>query len=613
MNNRTILIAFSSFDRRILAFALIEIMLLAGLFGLLPLQATSITVNSTSMVVANDGKCTLAEALIAADSDTASGDKPGECPAGHGADTIILSKAIYTLTEAMDLRADPTGLPFVLSEITIEGNGATIVRDSNAPEFGILGAALATAKLTLNNLTIRGGRTSGDAVAAGLAAYAEAVVTLNNVTLVANITDHPGSSYRNDASVYVSDDATLIMNNSRIIGNTGEHGSGLMVIYGKAILRDSTISGHNTYGISGLSCSLEIQNSEIRDNAETGMDLNRCTIEISGSTISGNQDGGFNVVDSQLSLDYSRVISNSVNRDYGNYAGGLAIRSSSVATLTHTTVAGNADYTPDTCPGCPLVINQDAIVVRDASLTIIDSNISDDLHPGNQDMSLDFSGTTLTISNSTVSGQGPIQVYLGDAERVDIVGSTIVSDYDFVFSPAVLSNAGLSTETKTLHISNSIIQGCWSGWLISHGYNLEPGDSCRFTSTGDVQNVDFENLFGPLQDNGGPTHTRALLPGSPAIDAIPIGSNGCKAGVSRDQRGAPRAGGANQGGGACDIGAYEAESVPPAPSPTPTPTTLSPTTTPTPWPSPSATPSPSPTARPIPLYLPLIGVFATSG
>lgn len=68
-----------------------------------------------------------------------------------------------------------------------------------------------------------------------------------------------------------------------------------------------------------------------------------------------------------------------------------------------------------------------------------------------QDMSLDFSGATLTVSNSTISGQGPILVYLGAAERVDIVGSTIVSEYDFVFSPAVLSNAELSTETKALH------------------------------------------------------------------------------------------------------------------------------------------------------------------
>ena len=41
-------------------------------------------------------------------------------------------------------------------------------------------------------------------------------------------------------------------------------------------------------------------------------------------------------------------------------------------------------------------------------------------------------------------------------------------------------------------------------------------------------------LLGPLQDNGGPTFTHALLPGSPAIDA------GRSVGLTTDQRGAPR-------------------------------------------------------------------------
>jgi hypothetical protein len=61
--------------------------------------------------------------------------------------------------------------------------------------------------------------------------------------------------------------------------------------------------------------------------------------------------------------------------------------------------------------------------------------------------------------------------------------------------------------------------------------------------------------LGPLADNGGPTRTHALLPGSPAIDrgntdvcsADPVG------GV--DQRGVTRPQGA-----ACDIGAYESQS-----------------------------------------------------
>jgi hypothetical protein len=56
----------------------------------------------------------------------------------------------------------------------------------------------------------------------------------------------------------------------------------------------------------------------------------------------------------------------------------------------------------------------------------------------------------------------------------------------------------------------------------------------------------IDPLLGPLQDNGGPTKTHALLAGSPALNA----GNPAQLGVA-DQRGVVRAGGVN-------IGAYQA-------------------------------------------------------
>ena len=68
----------------------------------------------------------------------------------------------------------------------------------------------------------------------------------------------------------------------------------------------------------------------------------------------------------------------------------------------------------------------------------------------------------------------------------------------------------------------------------------------------DQKNV--EPLLGPLQNNGGPTQTQALLKGSPAIDGG--NPNGCidfaVTVVNTDQRGWRRPIGA-----ACDIGAVE--------------------------------------------------------
>ena len=66
--------------------------------------------------------------------------------------------------------------------------------------------------------------------------------------------------------------------------------------------------------------------------------------------------------------------------------------------------------------------------------------------------------------------------------------------------------------------------------------------------------------LGPLTNNGGPTETRALLHGSPAIDAgnpaTPgSGGNACEA---TDQRGVARPqDGDADGVATCDIGAFE--------------------------------------------------------
>jgi hypothetical protein len=66
--------------------------------------------------------------------------------------------------------------------------------------------------------------------------------------------------------------------------------------------------------------------------------------------------------------------------------------------------------------------------------------------------------------------------------------------------------------------------------------------------------------LGPLQNNGGPTQTMALLAGSPALDA---GTGGV---LSTDQRGLPRPGGAHT-----DLGAFEVQSAGPVAMPSPAP------------------------------------------
>ena len=89
------------------------------------------------------------------------------------------------------------------------------------------------------------------------------------------------------------------------------------------------------------------------------------------------------------------------------------------------------------------------------------------------------------------------------------------------------------------------------GTITDAGYNLSSDGSCAFTGIGSLNNIDPK--LGPLANNGGPTLTMALLPGSPAIDA-----GNTSLAPAADQRGCPRPAGL-----AADIGAFEYGSVMP--------------------------------------------------
>jgi hypothetical protein len=109
------------------------------------------------------------------------------------------------------------------------------------------------------------------------------------------------------------------------------------------------------------------------------------------------------------------------------------------------------------------------------------------------------------ISNCTLNdneGQGGSGIYNSNLFEGFVIGDATVE----------IGNTILSAFPGGASISND------SGAVTSLGYNLSTdGGGGALTNATDQINTD--PMLGPLQDNGGPTFTHALLPGSPAIDA----------------------------------------------------------------------------------------------
>ena len=86
----------------------------------------------------------------------------------------------------------------------------------------------------------------------------------------------------------------------------------------------------------------------------------------------------------------------------------------------------------------------------------------------------------------------------------------------------------------------------------SGGHNLDSDGSCFDSGGSDLPHT--KPQLSVLRDNGGPTQTMVLKPGSPAIDAGDDAVTGPPDNLTTDQRGLPRLSGAH-----VDIGAYEVQ------------------------------------------------------
>jgi uncharacterized repeat protein (TIGR01451 family)/CSLREA domain-containing protein len=243
------------------------------------------------------------------------------------------------------------------------------------------------------------------------------------------------------------------------------------------------------------------------------------------TAFSGNYGQGSTIENAGGTITLTRVVESS-----NNLIGTSAFfNRSGAATITDSTLAGNTGQLGDTVEnlgtlaiaGTTIAGNVGAGIDNLGELSITNSTIVGNTTDGNGGGL--FNSGHATLVNDTFAGNGG-----GNVVTRRVGATTLTTAINTIFaSAASAGNCGDSEAIKSL------------------GHNIDDGNTCALAGPGDKSKTD--PLLEALADNGGPTQTRALAPGSPAFDAGD--SAACP---PTDQRGIHRPTGAG-----CDIGAFE--------------------------------------------------------
>lgn len=253
---------------------------------------------------------------------------------------------------------------------------------------------------------------------------------------------------------------------------------------------------------------------------------------VSGNTAAANGGGIYN--DAQLTVRDSTIgtMSGFANPNSAEGGGGLFDTGMHTTQIEESTIAGNKAVGGGG-------ISARSMVELDIVNSTIDGNTATDVGGG-----ITANGT-VSLRNDTISGNTSANDSAGGGAGLNAFGKGSYAFVNTLFQGNLASGAGSPVSCGCSGSS------CKTGVLASGGHNLADDASCALTASGDLANTPVE--LQPLAANGGSTETRALLKGSPAVDA---GDNAnCPNG---DQRGNLRPADGNLRGTAqCDIGAYE--------------------------------------------------------
>jgi uncharacterized repeat protein (TIGR01451 family) len=309
-----------------------------------------------------------------------------------------------------------------------------------------------------------------------------------------------------------------------------------------------------------------------KDGTDGGAILNDGALTIARSIISGVAGSG------------ARSFCSDPDPVGGDGGRGGGIYTTGTLKVVDSTLTGSAGAGGSGCGTSGADGDGGAIAVAAGSAEILRSTISGGdtrpccLTPNNSEPGIGggihVSGGDLTMVNSTVAsnrgGDGAgVAVTSGSASLVatTVARNTSSTGVGNRRSGGLLHEGGVLTARNTLVAENTVVTGATTtdancfGAITDGGHNLAfPAAGCPASFANDDPRLDWPGQ----EQNGGPTRTVRLRAGSGAVDRVPLaectGPDGQP--LTTDQRGPafPRP---SPPGGACDIGAFEQQPLPP--------------------------------------------------